>query len=171
MPGKELIKTVLVVDDEKLFLASLTEGMKEFANDFSIVTANNGRKALDELRQRSIHLVVTDLKMPVMDGFQLLLQMMNEFPDIPIIVMTAFCTPEIERKVRELDAFELLEKPIDLQLLATKIRDGIQHSSEGHVKGIMLFSFLQLIEIEKKTCSLKVQSGSKKGTLYFLKAL
>jgi CheY-like chemotaxis protein len=109
MPAKEFVKTVLVVDDEKLFLASLTEGMKDFASDFAIVTASNGRKALDELRQREIHLVVTDLKMPVMDGFQLLAHMMNEFPDIPIIVMTAFLTPDIERKVRELDAFELLE--------------------------------------------------------------
>ena len=169
MPAKEIVKTVLVVDDERLFLASLTEGMKDFASDFAIVTASNGRKALDELRQREIHLVVTDLKMPEMDGFQLLTHMMNEFPDIPILVMTAFLTPDIERKVRELDAFELLEKPIDLQMMATKIRDGIQHSSEGHVKGIMLFSFLQLIEIEKKTCSLKVSSAGRKGTLYFSK--
>ncbi len=171
MPAKELTKTVLIVDDEKLFLASLSEGLKDFAGDFSLVTAANGRKALEELRQREIHLVVTDLKMPVMDGFQLLTHMMNEFPDIPIIVMTAFLTPDIERKVRELDAFELLEKPIDLQMLATKIRDGIQHSSEGHVKGIMLFSFLQLIELEQKTCSLKVVSTGKKGTLYFSKGV
>lgn len=161
----------MIVDDEKLFLASLTEGMKEFANDFSIVTASNGRKALEELRQREIHLVVTDLKMPVMDGFQLLLHMVDEFPDIPIIVMTAFCTPEIERRVRDLEAFDLLEKPIDLQVLATKIRDGIQQNTEGHVKGIMLFSFLQLIEVEKKTCSLKVSSGGKKGTLFFSKGI
>lgn len=171
MASKNQVKTVLIVDDEKLFLASLTEGMKEFADDFSIVTAVNGRKALDELRQRDIHLVVTDLKMPVMDGFQLLLHMINEFPDIPIIVMTAFCTPEIERRVKDLDAFDLLEKPIDLQVLASKIRDGIQHNTEGHVKGIMLFSFLQLIEIEKKTCSLKVSSVGRKGTLYFSKGI
>lgn len=171
MAEKNQIKNVLIVDDEKLFLASLSEGMKEFADDFTIVTATNGRKALDELREREIHLVVTDLKMPVMDGFQLLLQMMSEFPDIPIIVMTAFCTPEIERRVRDLDAFDLLEKPIDLQILAVKIREAIQNHTEGHVKGIMLFSFLQLIEVEKKTCSLKVVSGGLKGTLYFSKGI
>jgi CheY-like chemotaxis protein len=169
MPDKSSPKTVLVVDDEKLFLASLTEGMMEFADEFTVVTANNGRKALDELKRQEINLVVTDLKMPTMDGFQLLVHMMHEFPHIPIIVMTAFCTPEIERRVRDLDAFELLEKPIDLQLLASKIREGIQHSSEGHLKGIMLFSFLQLIEIEKKTCNLRVKSAGRKGNLYFSK--
>ena len=169
MAGKNETKNVLIVDDEKLFLASLTEGMKEFADDFTIITAGNGRKALDELRQREIHLVVTDLKMPVMDGFQLLLHMINEFPEIPIIVMTAFCTPEIERRVQDLEAFDLLEKPIDLQVLAGKIRDAITHSTEGHVKGIMLFSFLQLIEVEKKSCSLRITSLGRKGSLYFSK--
>lgn len=170
MPETHAVKTVLVVDDEKLFLASLTEGMKEYSSDFQVITAPNGKKAVEELREREIHLVVTDLKMPVMDGFQLLLHMSGAHPDIPIIVMTAFCTPEIEKKVRELDAFELLEKPIDLQVLANKIREGIQRS-EGHVKGIMLFSFLQLIEIEQKTCTLIVRAAEKKGTLYFSKGV
>lgn len=171
MPETHAVKTVLVVDDEKLFLASLSEGMKEFSGDFEVITAPNGKKAVEELKQREIDLVVTDLKMPVMDGFQLLLHMAGSHPDIPIIVMTAFCTPEIEKRVRELDAFELLEKPIDLQVLANKIREGIQHRSEGHVKGIMLFSFLQLIEIEQKTCTLKVRAAERKGTLHFSKGV
>jgi CheY-like chemotaxis protein len=171
MPAKDSHKTVLIVDDEKLFLASLVEGLKGFGDEFKVVTAENGKLALEELKKREISLVVTDLKMPVMDGFQLLGRMLNEFPDLPIIVMTAHCTPEIEAKIRELDAFELLEKPVDLSLLAAKIRDGIQQGSDGHVKGIMLFSFLQLIEIEQKSCALKVKSGGQKGSLFFSKGV
>lgn len=167
MQTKELSKTVLVVDDEKLFLASLTEGMKEYEEDFSLITAANGKKALSILRSRDIHLVVTDLKMPVMDGFQLLGHMLNEFPHIPVIVMTAFLTPDIEKQVQGMETFELLEKPVDLKLLASKIRNGIQHASEGHLKGIMLFSFLQLLEMERKTCVLRVKTASAKGNLYF----
>jgi len=164
-------KTVLVVDDEKLFLASLAEGLRDHANDFDLITAVNGKKALEELRKQKIDLVITDLKMPVMDGFQLLIHMAGEFPQVPIIVMTAFCTPEIENRVRDLDAFDLLEKPFDLQVLAGKIQEGLRHKPEGHVRGIMLFSFLQLIEIEQKTCTLRVRAGGKKGILHFSKGV
>jgi len=163
------IKTVLIVDDEKLFLSSLKEGLLAFADEFSVITANNGRKALEKLNQQDVDLVVTDLKMPEMDGFQLLTQMIKDFPHIPFIVMTAFGTPDIEKNIADLEAFDYLEKPIDFQLLADKIRNGISKHSDGHLKGIMLFSFLQLLQIEKKTCVLKITSHDEKGILYFLK--
>jgi CheY-like chemotaxis protein len=163
------IKTVLIVDDEKLFLSSLKEGLLAFADEFSVITANNGQKAIDKLNQQDVDLVVTDLKMPEMDGFQLLTQMIKDHPHIPVIVMTAFGTPDIEKNIQELEAFDYLEKPIDLQLLADKIRNGISKHSDGHLKGIMLFSFLQLLQLEKKTCVLKIKSYDKKGILYFFK--
>ncbi|HEY8560281.1 MAG TPA: response regulator [Pyrinomonadaceae bacterium] len=163
------IKTVLIVDDEKLFLSSLKEGLLAFADEFSVITAGNGREALEKLNAHDVDLVVTDLKMPEMDGFQLLGQMVKDYPHIPVIVMTAFGTPEIENSIQELEVFDYLEKPIDLALLADKIRHGINKHSDGHLKGIMLFSFLQLLQIEKKTCVLKVKSGERKGVLYFSK--
>lgn len=163
------VKNVLIVDDEKLFLASLTEGMLEFADEFRVFTALNGQQALDVLREKEIDLVVTDLKMPVMDGFQLLAEMVGEFPGVPAIVMTAFGTSEIEKKLQQFETYGYLEKPIDYQLLAARIREGITHNSEGHLKGIMLSSFLQLLQIEQKSCALKIKSQNRKGVLYFSK--
>lgn len=163
------VKNVLIVDDEKLFLASLTEGMIEFADEFRVFTALNGQQALDVLRENEIDLVVTDLKMPVMDGFQLLAEMVSEFPGVPAIVMTAFGTSEIEKKLQQFESYDYLEKPIDFQLLAARIREGITHNSEGHLKGIMLSSFLQLLQIEQKSCALKIKSQNRKGLLYFSK--
>lgn len=163
------IKTVLIADDEKLFLSSLKEGLLAFADEFSVITAANGRRALEKLNEHDVDLVVTDLKMPEMDGFQLLAHMVKDFPHIPVVVMTAFGTPDIEKNIQELEVFDYLEKPIDLQLLADKIRNGINKHSDGHLKGIMLFSFLQLLQVEKKTCVLKVLADGKKGLLYFSK--
>lgn len=163
------IKTVLIVDDEKLFLASLEEGLLSFADEFSVITALNGKKALEKLQKYDVDLVVTDLKMPEMDGFQLLTQMIKEYPHIPVIVMTAFGTPEIEKSIQEFEVFDYLEKPIDFKTLAEKVQIGINKNSDGHLKGIMLFSFLQLLQLEKKTCVLKVISDEKKGILYFSK--
>lgn len=162
------IKTVLIVDDEKLFLSSLKEGLLAFAEEFSVITANNGQKAIEKLNQQDVDLVVTDLKMPEMDGFQLLTQMIKDYPHIPVIVMTAFGTPDIEKNIEELEAFDYLEKPIDFQLLADKIRNGINKHSDGHLKGIMLFSFLQLLQVEKKNLCPKGQiSREKRNSLFF----
>lgn len=169
MPENTEIKNVLIVDDEKLFLASLTEGMLEFADEFRVFTALNGQQALEVLRDKEIDLVVTDLKMPVMDGFQLLAEMVSEFPGVPAIVMTAFGTSEIEKSLQQFDAYNYLEKPIDYQLLAARIREGLTHNSEGHLKGIMLSSFLQLLQIEQKSCALKIKSQDRKGVLFFSK--
>jgi CheY-like chemotaxis protein len=161
------MKTVLIVDDEELFLASLAEGLSEYSNEFAVVTSPEGEKATAILKSRPIDLVVTDLKMPVMDGLQLIAYMMRNHPPIPVIVMTAFGTADIEGRVGEFDILGYMEKPIDYQLLAEKIRSGLSEPARGQIEGITLFSFLQLLQMEQKTCSLKIQSGENEGFLHF----
>ncbi len=162
------MKTVLIADDEPLFLASLTEGLAVFNTEFVVVTAENGRAAAGVLDSRHVDLVVTDLKMPVMDGFELLAYLTRRHPLIPAIVMTAFGTPAIEDQLRELDAYGYLEKPIDFQVLTDKVRAGLAISSLGHIQGITLFSFLQLLHVEQKTCSLRITSHGRQGYLYLV---
>lgn len=163
------MKTVLLVDDEKLFLASLTEGLASYGGNFNILTANNGKQAIEILNSQTVDLIVTDLKMPVMDGFHLLLYLMKENFNIPVIVMTAFGTPEIEKQLKEFQTFGYLEKPVDVQKLADKINEGLAKAQSGSLNGISLFSFLQLIHVEQKTCQLKVKAPGQNGTLYFFK--
>lgn len=163
------MKTVLIVDDEKLFLASLTEGLQSYSNEFSVVTAANGQQAVEILQKQEIALVITDLKMPVMDGFQLLAFMIQAQIETPVIVMTAFGTPEIEDCIANFDACGYIEKPIDFQVLTDKIRTVISDTkSDGHLSGISLFSFLQLLQTERKTCTLKIKSAGRTATLTFL---
>jgi CheY-like chemotaxis protein len=163
------MKTVLIVDDEKLFLASLTEGLASYGGDFQVITANNGKQAIDIMNSHSVDLVVTDLKMPMVDGFQFLVHLINEDFNLPIIVMTAFGTPEIENQLKDFQPFGYLEKPIDVQKLADKINDGLSQTDKGHLSGISLFSFLQLLHIEQKTCLMKVKTKNRKGSLFFSK--
>lgn len=162
------IKKVLIVDDENLFLESLSEGLADLSDEFVVVTASDGRDALEKLDSEPADLIVTDLKMPVMDGFELLARMQRSHPHLPVIVMTAFGTPDIEKHIQSLDAYDYLEKPIDIQVLADKIRAGIKQITEGHLKGILLASFLQLLQLERKTCLLRITAQEKRGALYFL---
>jgi hypothetical protein len=84
--------------------------------------------------------------------------------------MTAYGTPEIEERLQGMGSFHYLEKPLDLNVLADKIFDALEAgSSPDRIHGISLAAFLQLLEMENKTCTLTVRSRGKEGHLYFVK--
>ena len=164
------MKNVLIVDDEKPFLLSVTDGLAAYAKDFAVLTAINGKEAIKVLGATGVNLVVTDLRMPNMDGFELLAHMSGNYPDIPVIVMTAYGTPEIEERLQKMGTFHYLEKPLDLNVLADKITDSLAAgASQDRIHGISLAAFLQLVEMENKTCTLTVKSHNAEGRLYFVK--
>jgi CheY-like chemotaxis protein len=159
--------TVLIVDDDDNFLLSLIDGFKSYEDQFGIITAHNGEEAVAILDEQEIHMVITDLKMPKMDGFALVVHLNTHHPAIPVIVMTAFGTPDMEENIKEIGAFQYIEKPIDFNLLVTKILKGLKGRSKGFITGVSLSSFLQLLEMDKKTCTLTVRSGRHQGNMYF----
>ena len=164
------MKRVLIVDDEKPFLLSLTDGLTAYAKDFEVVTALNGKEAVKVLDDTGVDLVVTDLRMPKMDGFELLAHMSGQYPDMPVIVMTAYGTPEIEERLQAMGTFYYLEKPLEFNVLADRIFDALKASaSPDRLHGISLAAFLQLLEMEHKTCTLTVSSSGIEGQLYFVK--
>ena len=161
------MKKVLIVDDDRSFRQSLIDGFKSYEDKFSITTAEDGMQACEILENESINLVLTDLKMPRMDGFELVAHLSSNFADIPVIVMTAFGTPEMEDNLREMGTFQYIEKPIDFILLVEKILKGLEGPSKGYITGVSLSSFLQLLELDKKDCTLTIKAGSKSGTMFF----
>jgi CheY-like chemotaxis protein len=162
------MKEVLIVDDFKPTLETIKSYLTHsYTDELKIHVAENGKEAADSLNSNEIDLVVTDIGMPVMDGLELLAYMSKKHPGIPVIVMTSFGTPQIEERLKKLNAFLYLEKPFDIKELEDKILDGLRSETEGHIRGFSLPSFLQLIEIESKTCTLEIENGEKKGYLYF----
>ncbi len=162
------MKNILIVDDEKTFLLSLTDGLSSSAADFNVLTASNGVEAIEVLESVDVDLVVTDLKMPVMDGFELIAYIASKHLDVPLIVITAFGTPEIEERLQRMGALQYLEKPLDFNVLTDKIKQLLSDSAKGYISGITLPAFLQLLEIEKKTCTLNLKSTEHFGRLFFL---
>ncbi len=161
------MKKVLIVDDDESFLHSLIDGFKAYEDKFSIATAGDGVEAVAALREQEISLVLTDLKMPRMDGFELVAHLSNIYSEIPVIVMTAFGTPDMEDNLRDMGTFQYIEKPIDFDVLVEKILKGLNGPSKGFITGVSLSSFLQLLELDKKSCTLTIHAGSKTGVMYF----
>lgn len=162
------MKNILLVDDETNFLLSLADMLKVSENNFAIETAANGKEASDIVDKGKIDLVVTDLNMPEMDGFELMAHISQVAPDTPVIAMTAYGTPEMESRLNNMGAFQYIEKPIDFDSLLHMINEGLKSgSTKGHVAGISLPSFMQLLELDKKTCTLHIKSAKASGTMFF----
>ncbi len=102
---------VLVVDDEEYQRAGLASMVTSWG--FSVETAQDGHEALDKLASNQIHVLVTDLMMPRMDGFELLKRLGAQGSMPPAIVLTAFGNIETAvQTMHDLGAFWFLEKPI-----------------------------------------------------------
>ena len=82
------METVLVVDDEKNYPLILSAVLEE--EGFEVLTANSGREALEIQKTSDVDLILTDMKMPSMDGIELLEKIKARDPDMPVIMMTAY---------------------------------------------------------------------------------
>ncbi|MCI5221508.1 MAG: response regulator [Candidatus Electrothrix sp. AR4] len=160
---------VLIVDDDPELLLSINSGFEN--NDrFHLLTAENGREALDILDSNKLDLVVTDLRMPVMDGVELLAIMSESFSEVPNIVMTAFGTSVMEKQLKKAGSLNILEKPIDIDELEEAINKAldIQEEQNCSLAGLPLSSFLQLVAVEQKTVHLKIfHLAGQCGSLFF----
>jgi len=104
-------KQVLIVDDEpnlrKILAAQLSR------DGYDVMTAEDGEQGLSFLREHHIDLVITDLKMPKVDGMTLLREALREAPDLPIVMITAHGTVDTAVEALKLGAFDYLTKPFD----------------------------------------------------------
>lgn len=165
-----MIKNVLIVDDDREMLVALKEGFQRYEDSFAILLAADGLKAVESLKKNTISLVVTDLKMPGMDGFELLAHIMEHYPDIPVIIITGYSTPEMERLAREGGAVGYIAKPFLIENLARQIMATLRKESEGGtLHNVSSGMFLQLVEMEQKTCTIRLEDkfSNKKGILFF----
>lgn len=121
-PGQDRVREVLIVDDEEPLLLSIEDGLSVYKKYFTLCTATNGIGAVQVLKgKRSIDLVITDLNMPRMDGFELLTYIKRNYRHIPVILMTAYGTPRVESITRSMGVFSYLEKPLDINIIADNI--------------------------------------------------
>ncbi|MEJ2284521.1 MAG: response regulator [Desulfobacterales bacterium] len=165
-----MIKNVLLVDDDHEMLVALKQGFEKYKDSFSILLASDGLKAVESLKKNTISLVVTDLKMPGMDGFELLAHIMEHYPDIPVIIITGYSTPEMEHLAREGGAVGYIAKPFLIENLARQILSTLRRESEGGtLHNVSSGMFLQLVEMEQKTCTIRLEDkfSNKKGILFF----
>jgi DNA-binding response OmpR family regulator len=120
---------ILIVDDEKnirLTLASALEALK-----VPVDTASTGEEALQKLTEKSFNLMLLDLKLPGMDGLEVLRRVADKYPDLMVIMITAYGSIEVAVEAMRIGAVDFLQKPFDPNVMRDMVRRVLQSPPEG----------------------------------------
>ena len=119
------MQTILVVDDEPNYQIVLSELLRD--EGYEVFTADSGTAALPIVRDTDLDLVLSDMKMPGMDGIEFMRKIKEFNKDLPVILITAFAEVEKAVEAMHLGAFTYLAKPFSNEQLLASIRKAIEH--------------------------------------------
>lgn len=119
---------VLLVDDEDEFVKSLSERMQ--MRNLETDVALNGEQALKLVDEEIPDVMVLDLKMPGIDGMEVLRRVRKTYPDVQVIMLTGHGSEKDEKEARRLGAFEYLQKPTEMDKLLETIKKAYKHKKK-----------------------------------------
>lgn len=115
------MNSILLVDDEQEVTSLLKKRLEK--RGFSCREAANGQEALDAMKEKMFHIVVMDVKMPVMDGISALQVIHEQYPDTKVILLSGHADMQLAVHAMQCGAFGYLMKPVELEELLYKIED------------------------------------------------
>nr|WP_321467603.1 sigma-54 dependent transcriptional regulator [uncultured Desulfobulbus sp.] len=119
---------VLLVDDQPDFARGLARLLARRFPDIQVEAVNNGTSALKALALHPVHLLVTDLRMPEMNGMQLLKEALKRQTDLSIVVLSAYGSIETAVEALRAGAYDFLTKPIEPDQLFRVVEKGVERS-------------------------------------------
>ena len=120
---------ILLVDDEQEFVETLSERIRMRDHDSEV--ALDGEQALKKMDDDLPDVVVLDLKMPGMDGMEVLRKIRNAYPKVQVIMLTGHGSEKDEEEARKLGAFEYLQKPVEIETLMKKVKKAYKNKFES----------------------------------------
>lgn len=159
------MKTVVIIENEAVELEAMVSLFEQWQKEINILTAAEEKAAISIMAQHDVDLVVCDLAMPKNDSMQDFTLLTHTFPYIPCIALSTAKGTLPTEAIRR-GASHCLEKPVDAAQLLLHAGDLLETSTSGTVRGIPIHSFLQMLETEEKTCTLRIDKPGDIGLLY-----
>jgi len=125
------MNSILIVDDNRMILNSLSSFLGITLKNFSILTAEDGEKAIEILHSKSdsVSLILTDLEMPNVDGYQVIEYAKKNHPSIPVIIMTGSWSLDLELLVQKTGIMRCIEKPFHFEDIACMAIEALGESN------------------------------------------
>ncbi len=154
-----MVKRILVVDDDENIVALAAKGLTRLGTAYHAEVATSGEEAWEKMSVEPYDLVITDLRMPGMDGLELLRRTRKSYPQTRLILMTGYGSDEVEANARRLQAYHYITKPFYMQDLLDAARDAL----EGpiiNVRGLLVLSDERFETITRQLGQLKFDTGA-----------
>lgn len=119
---------ILVVDDEDIVRTSCSRTLKP--GGFEVKLAKNGREGLKMMSEEKFDLVLTDLKMPDMDGIEVLRRIKEDWPEVEVIIITGYQTVDTAVRAIKLGAFDYIEKPFTPDALMNAVAKALDNKNK-----------------------------------------
>lgn len=148
-PMKKL--TALIVDDDQNLLEMLLLHLSS-SGEYKIITADNAIDALDYLKEAAVDIVLTDIRMPGMDGLDLAEKIHEIYPSMPVLIMTAYSEVEVAVNAIKRGAFDFIMKPLNLDYLVHSLNKAKMYCEMQALEKNYKLSLES--EVEKKTAEL-----------------
>jgi CheY-like chemotaxis protein len=163
------VKRILLVDDETNVVKSCARMLE--LEGFAVEGVTSGKEALDLYRRESFDIVMTDLKMPDVDGLEVLTAVRRLNPDAAVVIFTAYGTKAIVVEALRLGAREFLEKPLDTKVLVATVHRILDQENgttvRGNLRTMTLASIFQINCTELNQARLRIRYGGQEGSVYF----
>lgn len=119
---------ILVIDDEDIVRTSCNRSLTP--EGYEVKMARNGIDGMKMLENEKFDLVLTDLKMPDMDGIEVLRRIKVEWPQVEVIIITGYQTVDTAVKSIKLGAYDYIEKPFTPDALIAAVKKALSHSND-----------------------------------------
>lgn len=162
------MKSILVVDNDPIMLHTFAGLLKSQGGFLRIHSAANAPSALQVLAGENIQLVITGMHIAEMDTFELLSLLGGQYPETRVIVMTNNASSMFRTKIRQMPSVIHFDHTLDISMLTKRIFTELQIDYGGQVRGLSLASFLQMLELEGRSCVLKITAKGKAGLIYIV---
>ena len=147
----EVKKNILIVDDEEVIRNICFRSLEK--KGYHVGLAENGIDALDHIREGIYEIVFTDIKMPMMDGLELLQAIKRDFPHLEVVIMTAFATIESAIDAMKKGAYDFILKPIkpdQIRVVADRCLEKVQLGKENKALRVANQKLVELQEMKDK---------------------